>query len=126
MKIFMFPTAYFSHLTRQFLYFSKKTENDTERRTDDFSFLELEREWVFFSQYFCNSVFGQNFNRFILDFSQAHKTFYLRKKYIFSPPTFMKIRFSSLNSKIGQTISLNFFNRAFYLPRAVLKAVLLQ
>jgi hypothetical protein len=34
-----------------------------------------------------------------------------------------KVYFSSPNFKTGQTISLNFSNRAFYLPRAVLKAV---
>jgi hypothetical protein len=47
------------------------------------------------------------------------------KKSIF-PPTLTQVRFSSLNFKTGQTTFLNFSNRAFYLPRAVLKAVLLQ
>jgi hypothetical protein len=49
-----------------------------------------------------------------------------RKKSIFPPPTLTQVRFSSLNFKIGQTTSLDFSNHAFYLPRAVLKAVLLQ
>jgi hypothetical protein len=48
------------------------------------------------------------------------------KKSTFPPPTFTKVRFSSLNSKTGQITSLNFSNRAFYLPGAVSKAVLLQ
>jgi hypothetical protein len=48
------------------------------------------------------------------------------KKSNFPPPTFMKVRFSSLNFKTGQITSLNFSNRAFYLPGAVSKAVLLQ
>jgi hypothetical protein len=48
-----------------------------------------------------------------------------RKKTTFPPPIFTKIHFSSLNSKIGKTTSLSFSNRAFYLTRAVLKAVLL-
>jgi hypothetical protein len=48
-----------------------------------------------------------------------------RKKSIFPPPTFTKVRFSSLNSKTEQITSLNFSNRAFYLPGAVSKAVLL-
>jgi hypothetical protein len=48
------------------------------------------------------------------------------KKVYFSSPTFTKFRFSSLNSKTGQITSLNFSNRAFYLPGAVSKAVLLQ
>jgi hypothetical protein len=50
----------------------------------------------------------------------------LRKKSTFPPSTFTKVRFSSLNSKTGQITSLNFSNRAFYLPGAVSKAVLLQ
>jgi hypothetical protein len=49
-----------------------------------------------------------------------------RKKSTFPPLTFTKVRFSSLISKIGQITSLNFSNRAFYLPGAVSKAVLLQ
>jgi hypothetical protein len=49
-----------------------------------------------------------------------------RKKSTFPPPTFTKVRFSFLNSKTGQITSLNFSNRAFYLPGAVSKAVLLQ
>jgi hypothetical protein len=56
--------------------------------------------------------------------TQAHLIF--RKKSTFPPPIFTKVRFSSLNFKTGQTTSLNFSNRAFYLPGAVLKAVLLQ
>jgi hypothetical protein len=47
-----------------------------------------------------------------------------RKKSTFPLPTFTKIRFSSVNSKTRQTTSLNFSNRAFYLPGVVLKAVL--
>jgi hypothetical protein len=50
----------------------------------------------------------------------------LGKKSTFSPPTFTKVYFFSLNSKTEQTTSLNFSNRAFYLPETVLKAVLLQ
>jgi hypothetical protein len=37
-----------------------------------------------------------------------------RKKSIFSPSTLSKVHFSSLNFKTGQTIFLNFLNRAFY------------
>jgi hypothetical protein len=48
------------------------------------------------------------------------------KKSTFPPPTFTKVCFSSLNSKTGQITSLNFSNRAFYLPGAVSKAALLQ
>jgi hypothetical protein len=48
------------------------------------------------------------------------------EKVHFSPPTLTKVHFSSINFKIGQTTSLNFSNRAFYLPRVVLKAVLIQ
>jgi len=48
------------------------------------------------------------------------------KKYILPPPTFTKVRFSSINSKTEQTTFLNFLNRAFYLYGAVLKAMLLQ
>jgi hypothetical protein len=44
------------------------------------------------------------------------------KKFTFSPPTLPKVHFSFLNFKIGQITSLNFSNRVFYLPRAVLKA----
>jgi hypothetical protein len=55
--------------------------------------------------------------------SWAGLTVQIRKKSTFPPPTFPKVRFSSLNFKIGQTTSLNFSNRAFYLPGAVLKAV---
>jgi hypothetical protein len=45
-----------------------------------------------------------------------------KEKSTFSPPTFAKVRFSSINFKTGQTTSLSFSNRAFYLPGAVLKA----
>jgi hypothetical protein len=48
------------------------------------------------------------------------------KKSTFPPPTFAKVRIFFLNSRTGQTISLNFSNRAFYLPGAVLKAGLPQ
>jgi hypothetical protein len=44
-----------------------------------------------------------------------------QKVYFFSL-NFRERPFSSLNSKTGQTTSLNFSNRAFYLPGAVLKA----
>jgi hypothetical protein len=43
-----------------------------------------------------------------------------RKKSVFPPSTFAKVRFSSLNSKIGQTTSFNFWNHAFYLPDPVI------
>ena len=46
-----------------------------------------------------------------------------RPKSILPPPTITKIWFSSYNYKTGYFTSLNFSNRAFYLPRAVLKAV---
>jgi hypothetical protein len=49
-----------------------------------------------------------------------------KEKVYFSSPNLTKVHFSFLNFKTGQTTSLNFLNRAFYLPRAVLKAVLLQ
>jgi hypothetical protein len=45
------------------------------------------------------------------------------KKSNFPPPTFVKVCFSSINFKTGQITSLNFSNRAFYLPGTVLKAV---
>jgi hypothetical protein len=55
----------------------------------------------------------------------SYQKFFKRKKSIFLRSTFIEVRFSSLNFKTGQTISLNFLNCVFYLPRAVLKAVLL-
>jgi hypothetical protein len=59
-----------------------------------------------------------------LAFAHALFSFPLQKKSTFPSLTFTKVCFFSLNSKIRQTISLNFSNRAFYLPEAVLKAVL--
>ena len=47
----------------------------------------------------------------------------VRQKSILSPPTITKVWFSSYNYKTGYFTSLNFSNRAFYLPRAVLKTV---
>jgi len=46
-----------------------------------------------------------------------------RQKSILPPPTIIKVWFSSYNYKTGYFTSLNFSNRAFYLPRAVLKTV---
>ena len=46
-----------------------------------------------------------------------------RQKSILPPPTITKVWFSSYNYKTGYFTSLNFSNRAFYLPRAVLKTV---
>jgi len=46
-----------------------------------------------------------------------------RQKSILPPPTITKVWFSSYNYKTGYFTSLNFSNRPFYLPRAVLKAV---
>jgi hypothetical protein len=43
------------------------------------------------------------------------------EKVYFSTSTLTQVNFSSLNFKTEQTISLNFSNRAFYLPQAVLK-----
>jgi hypothetical protein len=40
----------------------------------------------------------------------------LKKRKTFSPSTFTKVRFSSLNSKTRQITSLNFSNRAFLPP----------
>jgi hypothetical protein len=48
------------------------------------------------------------------------------KKSNFSSSIFMKVRFSSLNSKTGQTTSLNFSNRAFLPPWSGFKGGLLQ
>ena len=48
---------------------------------------------------------------------------YTRQKSILPPPTITKVWFSSYNYKTGYFTSLNFSNRPFYLPRAVLKAV---
>jgi hypothetical protein len=45
------------------------------------------------------------------------------KKFVFSLLTFVKVRFSFLNFKTEQIISLDFSNRAFYLSGVVLKAV---
>ena len=45
------------------------------------------------------------------------------QKSILPPPTITKVWFSSYNYKTGYFTSLNFSNRPFYLPRAVLKAV---
>jgi hypothetical protein len=53
----------------------------------------------------------------------TNRVIFVWKKSTFPPPTFAKVHFSSLNSKTGQTTSLNFSNRAFYLPGAVLKTV---
>ena len=47
----------------------------------------------------------------------------VRQKSILSPLIITKIWFSSYNYKTGYFTSLNFSNRAFYLPRAVLKTV---
>ena len=47
----------------------------------------------------------------------------IRQKSILPPPTITKVWFSSYNYKTGYFTSLNFSNRAFYLPRAVLKTV---
>ena len=47
----------------------------------------------------------------------------IRQKSILPPPTITKVWFSSYNYKTGYFTSLNFSNRPFYLPRAVLKAV---
>jgi hypothetical protein len=49
-----------------------------------------------------------------------------REKIYFSSPNSHSSLFFLINFKTGQTTSLNFSNRAFYLPRAVSKAVLLQ
>jgi hypothetical protein len=62
----------------------------------------------------------------IFDAGCSVRIFFTGKKSIFSPSTLTKVHFSSLNFKTGQITSLNFSNRAFYLPRTVLKAVLLQ
>ena len=48
----------------------------------------------------------------------------LKEKVYFSFHNFTKIHIFSLNSKTSQIISLNFSNRAFYIPRVALKAVL--
>ena len=48
---------------------------------------------------------------------------YFSQKSILPPPTITKVWFSSYNYKTGYFTSLNFSNRPFYLPRAVLKAV---
>ena len=45
------------------------------------------------------------------------------QKSILPPPTITKVWFSSYNYKTGYFTSLNFSNRPFYLPRAVLKTV---
>ena len=50
-------------------------------------------------------------------------SFFFRQKSILPPPTITKVWFSSYNYKTGYFTSLNFSNRPFYLPRAVLKAV---
>ena len=52
--------------------------------------------------------------------------FIFRKKSVLPPPTITKVWFSSRNYETGYFTSLNFSNRAFYLPRVVLKAVSLQ
>jgi hypothetical protein len=58
--------------------------------------------------------------------ARNHEGYFVSEKVTFPPSLFTKVRFSSLNSKTGQTTSLNFSNRTFYLTGAVLKAVLLQ
>ena len=47
--------------------------------------------------------------------------FIFRKKSVLPPPTITKVWFSSRNYETGYFTCLNFSNRAFYLPRAVLK-----
>jgi hypothetical protein len=47
-------------------------------------------------------------------------TYIYWKKSTFPPSIYAKVRFSSLNSKTGQITSLNFLNRAFYLPDPVI------
>jgi hypothetical protein len=55
--------------------------------------------------------------------SRAHPDKRKRQKSILPPPTITKVWFSSYNYKTGYFTSLNFSNRPFYLPRAVLKTV---
>ena len=54
---------------------------------------------------------------------ELSRTIFFCQKYILPPPTITKVWFFSYNYKTGYFTSLNFSNRAFYLPRAVLKTV---
>ena len=64
------------------------------------------------------------------EYAEKLRIFVLRRrivlrsqKSILPPPTITKVWFSSYNYKTGYFTSLNFSNRAFYLPRAVFKTV---
>ena len=66
---------------------------------------------------------NQTTHLFWLGHQQNKNGIVVWQKSILPPPTITKVWFSSYNYKTGYFTSLNFSNRAFYLPRAVLKTV---